>query len=184
MSLSQVRRLNGTVAVCRRYRLSEDTALLTYTLMILKRSDRFSWAWIVVQNVRYSTINDENKYKSKDHLFISKTTIMVNRREKNLLYNFYFRQTAILFLYFFNFIPFLFFVFSTFFVLILSYLCERAHSLLPTYLGGIFSPLLDISERNFFPRWGGGGCTCTQCTPPLRTRLNKLWSSRWWTQFK
>ena len=30
--------------------------------MILKRSDRFRWAW--------STINDENRFKSKDHLFI------------------------------------------------------------------------------------------------------------------
>ena len=30
------------------------------------------------------------------------------------------------------------------------------HFFLPTYLGGTFSPLLYISERNFFPRWGGG----------------------------
>ena len=34
---------------------------------------------------------------------------------------------------------------------------ERAYSFLPTYLGGTFSPLLDISERNFFPQVGGGG---------------------------
>ena len=40
-----------------------------YTFTILKRSDRFCWAWIVVQNVRYSTINDENKHKSKGYLF-------------------------------------------------------------------------------------------------------------------
>ena len=39
------------------------------------------------KNVRYNTINDENKYKSKDHLFMFKTTIMVNKREKDLLYN-------------------------------------------------------------------------------------------------
>ena len=26
---------------------------------------------------------------------------------------------------------------------------------MPTYLGGTFSPLLDISERNYSPRWGG-----------------------------
>ena len=38
--------------------------------------------------------------------------------------------------------------------------------LLLIYLGGTFSPLLDISERNYFRRWGGGGCTL------LRTRLN------------
>ena len=31
----------------------------------------------------------------------------------------------------------------------------RMYSFLPTYLGGTFS-LLDISEQNFFPRWGGG----------------------------
>ena len=42
--LSQVHRLNVAVSVCRRYRLSEDIALLMYTLMILKRSDRFRWA--------------------------------------------------------------------------------------------------------------------------------------------
>ena len=46
VSLSQVRRLNAAVAICRRYRLSEDIVLyytytLMYTLMILKRSDRF-----------------------------------------------------------------------------------------------------------------------------------------------
>ena len=35
------------------------------------------------KNVRYSTINDENKYKSKDHLFMFKATIMVNKREKS-----------------------------------------------------------------------------------------------------
>ena len=34
---------------------------------------------------------------------------------------------------------------------------ERAHSFLPIHLGITFSPLLDISERNFFPWWGGGG---------------------------
>ena len=36
---------------------------------------------------------------------------------------------------------------------------------LPTYLGGTFSPLLDISERNFFPRWGGGGGGRVQVHP-------------------
>ena len=54
---------------------------------------------------------------------------------------------------------------------------------MPTYLGGTFYLLLDISEGNFFPRWGGGGvCTCTQCTPPpMRTRLQE-W--KWWRQHK
>ena len=48
---------------------------------------------------------------------------------------------------------------------------EHAHSFLPTYLGGTFSPLLNISERNFFSRWGGGGLNVHPVHPPLRTRL-------------
>ena len=62
VSLSQVRRLNA--AICQRYHLSEDIALLMYTRMILKHSDQFCWAWIVVQKCK---ISDENKHKSKDH---------------------------------------------------------------------------------------------------------------------
>ena len=54
------------------------------------------------------------------------------------------------------------FPYLTFFVLICRIWVERAYSFLPTYLGGTFSPLLDISERNFFPQvGGGGGCMCT-----------------------
>ena len=45
VSLSQVRRLNALVAICRIYRLSEDIALiLMYKLTISKRSDRLRWA--------------------------------------------------------------------------------------------------------------------------------------------
>ena len=82
--------------------------------------------------------------------------------------NFYFRQTAIFFLYFFNFNPFFFTIFLFF-----PYLfrfnfgriwTECAHSFLPTYLGGTFSPLLDISERNFFP--GGRGVHGAPSAPP------------------
>ena len=79
---------------------------------------------------------------------------MVNKRENNLLYNFYFRQTAILFLYFFNFIPYCFF-FSPYLLRFNFVVSERnVHSLLSTYFGGTFLPFLDVSERN---RWGGGG---------------------------
>ena len=92
------------------------------------------------------------------------------------MYNFYFRQTAILFLYLFNFIPFLFFsvffFFPTFFVLILSYLSGTCS----------FFIIADISGRNFLSSLGHfwaelfsqvGGCTRTQCTtPPVRTRLS------------
>ena len=71
MPLSQVRRLNAAVAVCRyfpvrRYRLIK---VCTYDFKKfgpvpsgLNGHDSIS--------KRYSTINDENKYKSKDHLYI------------------------------------------------------------------------------------------------------------------
>ena len=41
------------------------------------------------------------------------------------------------------------------------------HSFLPTYLGGTFSPLLDISERNIFPSGGGGGGVHVHPVHPL-----------------
>ena len=85
-----------------------------------------------------------------------KTTIMVNKREKiyyiisisdkRLSYLFI---SLILTLSFYSFL-----LFSLFFVLILSYLSGTYTFFLPTYLGGTFYPLLDIFERNFFPRWG------------------------------
>ena len=88
-----------------------------------------------------------------------KTTIMVNKRKKNLLYNFYFRQTAVFFLSLFNFNPsiLLFSSFSFLYLFRFNFVKSQrnVHFLfLPTYPGGTFSPLLDISERNFFPRWG------------------------------
>ena len=44
---------------------------------------------------------------------------------------------------------------------------------MPTYLGGTFSPLLDISERNLFFQVGGGGGVHVHPVHlhPLRTRL-------------
>ena len=91
-------------------------------------------------------------------LFISKTTI-------NLLYNFYFRQTAILFLSLSYFTPFLL-NFPSFFPYLFRFnfvVSERnVKSFLPTYLGGTFFPLLSVSERNFF---SGGAGRCT-CNPP------------------
>ena len=111
------------------------------------------------------------KYKSKDCLFIyfQNNNIMVNKREKNLLYNFYFRQTA------FSLILSLFFLyllfFPTFFVSIFS------------YLSGTFTFFFaDISGRNFLSSWtflsgtfypgGGWGCTCTPpAYVPARLRI-------------
>ena len=46
---------------------------------------------------------------------------------------------------------------------------------LPTYLGGTFYHLLDISERNFIPRWGGGDVRAPSA-PLLSTRLLKFTS--------
>ena len=74
-----------------------------------------------------------------------KTTIMVNKRKKNLLYNLYFRQTAVFFLYLILTLPFYYFLlfFSTFFVLILWYL-----------RGTYTFSFADISGRNFLSSFG------------------------------
>ena len=133
---------------------------------------RYSLNIIVKDTVRW-TIKANTKARIT-WLFISKTTIMVNKRE-----TVYFvicisdkRLSSFLIFLILSFFFYLYLLFfCTFFVLVLSYCIwtestERAHSFLTTYLGGTFS-LLDISERNIFPGWG---CTCTQCTP-LRTRL-------------
>ena len=42
---------------------------------------------------------------------------------------------------------------------------QNVHIFLPTYLGGNFSPLLDIPERNFFP-CGGRGVHVHPVPPP------------------
>ena len=83
---------------------------------------------------------------------------MVNKRENNLLYNFYFRQTAILFLYFFNFIPYCFF-FSPYLLRFNFVVSERnVHSLLSTYLGGTFLLFwMFLSGTVFQVGEGGGG---------------------------
>ena len=71
---------------CRCCNLSEiSSALLMCTLMNHARTGSAGLEKSF-KNVRYNTINDENKYRSKDHLFMFKTTIMVNKREK-ILYN-------------------------------------------------------------------------------------------------
>ena len=107
------------------------------------------------------------KYKSKDCLFIyfQNNNIMVNKREKNLLYNFYFRQTAfslILSLFFYLYLLFFPYLFRfNFFV------SEwNVHILFCRHIWAELSLLLDISERNFLPRWGGARAL------PLRTCLH------------
>ena len=93
----------------------------------------------------------------KDHLFMFKTTIMVNIREKKIYC--IIPTNAILFLYFFNFNPFLLLFssfFPIFFVLILWYLSRMCRT---------FSPLLDIFlSGTFFP--GGGGGARAPSVPP------------------
>ena len=127
--------------------------------MILKNRTGSAGTEESFKNVRYSTINDENKYKSKDYLFICfQTTIMLNKREKNyfiislyLFILFYFIYFLLLF-YFFP-LPFSFYRFN--FVV-----SERnMHSFLPTFLGGTFFSLLDVSKRNIF---SGGRVVCAR----------------------
>ena len=96
-------------------------------------------------------------------LFISKTTIMVNKCE--IIY--FIRLSS----FFISLILSLFFYWNLFhFNFVVS---ERnMHILfLPTYLGGTFSPLLDISElpELFFP---GGGVHVHPVHPPLHVRLS------------
>ena len=98
-------------------------------------------------------------------LFICKTTIMVNKREKKLLCSFFFRQTAILFLAFSSFFYFIAFLllFSSFFHYLLrfnfvvserAFFCADLSFLFWTFLSGTFIQ--------------AGGCMCTQCTPCVR----------------
>ena len=95
---------------------------------------------------------------------------MVNKRETlysdERLSSFFISLILSLFFYLYLLFPYLFR-----FNFVISELAERAHSFLTTYLGGTFSPLLDISERNLFSRWGGGAPppayapgTCTDLT--------------------
>ena len=96
---------------------------------------------------------------------------MVNKREKNLLYNFYFQQTAVLVLYFFNFIPFFLHLssFSPHFFRFNFVVSERnVHILFCWHIWVELSLLFWTFQRllsgTIFPV-GGGGCTRTQCTP-------------------
>ena len=156
MSLSQVRRFNAAVTICRRYRLSEDIALLMYQCE---------------PGLRYSTIYDENKYESKDHLFISKTTIMVNKRETiyfiisvsdKQLSSFFISLILSLFSYIF-FFPYHFcfnFVVSerNLHIIFCRHIWAELSRLFWTFLSGTFFP-------------GGGGGARAPSAPILRTRL-------------
>ena len=64
MSLSQVRRLNAAVAICRYFPVRRYLLIKVYAYDVKK------FGPVPLGLKRYSTINDENKYKSKDHLFI------------------------------------------------------------------------------------------------------------------
>ena len=85
-------------------------------------------------------------------LFICKTTMMVNKREK--IYFIVSISDKRLSLFFLLCCPFVL-LFSSFFPYLFCFnfvISERnVNSFLPTYLGGTFFPLLDVSE---------------QCTPP------------------
>ena len=86
-------------------------------------------------------------------LFISKTTIMVNKRETTyFIISISDKQLSS---FFFSLILSLFFYLYLLFVLVLSNLSGMFTFVLPTYLGGTFSPLSDTFERNFFSRWEG-----------------------------
>ena len=93
-------------------------------------------------------------------LFISKATIMVNKLETiYFIISISDKQLSSFFISLilsFSFTYIFFFPCLFQFYFVVSEWHVRMYSFLPTYLGGTFS-LLDISEQNFFPRWGGGG---------------------------
>ena len=105
--------------------------------------------------------------------FISKTTIMVNKRETmyfiisisdKRLSSFFVSLNLSFLFYLYLLFPYLFrlnFVVSE----------QNVHISFDDISGGTFSPLLDISERNFFSSLGGGGARAPSAPPPLRTPL-------------
>ena len=102
---------------------------------------------------------------------------MVNKREKkSTLYiiSISNKQLSSFFLLFY-FISFLL-PFSSFFPHPLRFNFVEAernvHSFLPTYLGGTFFSLLDVSERNFFLGWGGGVHVHPEHHPPCVRACN------------
>ena len=121
------------------------------------------------KNVKYSTINDENKYKSKDHLFIYfQNNNNGNKRE--IIYSIISISDKRLSSFFISLIlsftlTYIFF-FSTFFVLILSYLSGTCTLFFADISGRNFLSSFGHFRAKLFSQVGGGGCTCTQCTPP------------------
>ena len=100
-------------------------------------------------------------------LYISKTTIIVNKCEDNIN-NFYFQQTVLLFLSFFYFIPKFLLLFSsffslTFFILILLYL-SRTCIIFCQHIWGELSFLFWTFLSGTFFRCGGA---CAPSAPPL-----------------
>ena len=102
------------------------------------------------------------------YLFISKTTIMVNKRETiyfiisvsdKQLSSFFISLILSLFSYIF------FFPYHFCFNFVVS---ERnLHILFCRHIWAELSRLFwTFLSRTFLPGWGGGGCTCTQCTYP------------------
>ena len=91
---------------------------------------------------------------------------LLQQHKKKLLYNFYFRKTAILFLYF---LPFPFTLFFSFpYLFRFNFVISERNVHIP-FCRHTWAELSLLSWRflsgTFFPG-GGGGCTCTQCTAP------------------
>ena len=72
--------------------------------------------------------------------------------------------------FFISFISFLLFFFPYLFRFNFVLSEGNVHSFFPTYLGGAFSPLLDISEWNIFYKLGvgGGGARALSALPYVR----------------
>ena len=123
------------------------------------------------KNVRYSTINGENKYKSKDHLFIY---FQNNNNGKQMWKRLSLSSFFISLILSFS-LTRLYLLFSLLFVSILSYLSGTCTFFFADISGRNFLSSFEHFWAELFSQVGEGGCTCTQCPPPppiLCTRLD------------
>ena len=126
------------------------------------------------KNVRYNTINDKNKYKSKDHLFMFKTTIMVNKRKKNLLYNSDKRQSSFFIFLILTLSFYYFLLFPKLFRFNFVVSERNVNILFCRHIWGELSLLFwTFLSGTFFPAGGGGGGARAPSAPPcVRACIN------------
>ena len=133
------------------------------------------------KNVRYSTINDENKYKSKDHLFIYfQNNNNGNKRE--IIYSIISISDKRLSSFFISLILSFTLTYIFFFPYIFRFnfvVSERnVHIIFCRHIWAELSLLFWTFPCGTFLPGGGGGGARAPSAPPLRTRLDRISSHR------